>query len=755
MTSTATGRRHYRTLVCLAAAAVWRIPPVAVSRMASMSRRDLGIWLLVLLLIAAVWLVAEILSACTIDRERTAAMQQVDGLAEDIAGDARDLMGATATVSGLVESYIALSARGALSDANAVGAQLSVAFNSGLLGVAGVSVIGPDGKVVWSSHAAAVGTYVGDRPYFAIVRDHPDQTYIGEPLPSRIDTGSVRAAAIRALRGPAGAFAGEILISLDPEILQERLTRSSLRTFGTAGLLRTSDLVTLVHSRASPQLLGKFGGRQYWGVGEHYAGALAEELRARPSGHGRALGLHTHRMKLMAWRQVAGTPLTVVVSLDEQEILAEALARERSLHILALLASVIALGARVTSVLRGAVARRDLERQRAEQAHAAVEAASAEMRRLLSDLPAAVIEAVATAERARLVRVLAGDPVAVMGYPAEDIVDVPQFFSHLAPEDRTRYTAYRAVLLRDGAGMIEAGWIRGDGRRITLSVQSRAVGQEPDGTRIVVTWSDVTELARLRLQTAIAGRLSALGEMATGIAHELNQPLAIISMAADNLVEALCDDHPDLPSVRRRAERVALQAMRASSVIEELMRFSAPNLHTPMPVVLADAWAGSSRLVGGALQAAVLDPEVDIPCDLPEALGTLAQIEQVMVNLVLNARDALVASQPATPLLRLTARAGPDSVTLEIADNGGGIREDALPRIFEPFYTTKGPGGGIGLGLSICYGIMRTLGGTIAARNESGGAVFTLIFRRASAGGAASTGVVDPPPTALVPVRPP
>lgn len=691
------------------------------------------VWLLACVLVATTWGACEMIGDHAIQHERDVALRDADGMVDDMAGEARDLAQAVDAVRSLAEFYVATRGEDTARDRQLAGEQMQRFIEHGLLGVTGVAVVDAGGWTVWATQQGAGRTFLGDRDYFQAARARDNETYFVAPLASRLTPGADRALAARALRSPDGGFAGEIVVSLDPKALETRLSRYLLRDYGSAGLLRTRDQVLLAHSASSPAMLELIGDPSRWGVGKPYGGAFHAAMRDQPEGHGRGLGGHTGRAKLVAWRQVAGTPLTVYVSVDEAEMLAETLARRQSLRSLALLFTVVVLAACIAGALARSASQREQARQRAEQAREAAEAADRDIRRLLSDLPAVVVEAVAGLDHARLVRTIGADPLSVVGCPVERVVDVPDFMAHVVPEDRPRFMAYREAMLRDGSGAVEVGWLRDDGRRITMAVQARVIGQAADGKHIVVTWADVTELARLRTQSAITGRLSALGEMATGIAHELNQPLAIISMAAENLLESLDEVPPELASARRRAERVMEQAIRASAVIDALLRFSDPQTRPPEPMCLADGWDAALRLIGGPLRRAGIEPQADIPSDLPAILATQAQIEQVLVNVVLNARDAMLQSPQRVPVLRLTAAATPDSVTLEIADNGGGIDEDVLTRIFEPFYTTKSPGAGPGLGLSICHGIMRTLGGDIAAHNAGDGAVITLTFRRADA----------------------
>ena len=150
---------------------------------------------------------------------------------------------------------------------------------------------------------------------------------------------------------------------------------------------------------------------------------------------------------------------------------------------------------------------------------------------------------------------------------------------------------------------------------------------------------------------------------------------------------------------------------------------------------LAEVIEGARILVGGGLREAGIALEVSIPADLPRVEAQRMPLEQAVVNLLANARDALVKLPAGAPRrLRVAARELGGRVVLEVADNGGGIVADVMARIFQPFVTTKviatqGTAQGTGLGLAQSYGILKSFGGGIVAANADGGAVFTMTLR--------------------------
>ena len=263
-----------------------------------------------------------------------------------------------------------------------------------------------------------------------------------------------------------------------------------------------------------------------------------------------------------------------------------------------------------------------------------------------------------------------------------------------------------------------------DRRRITGTYRPRPTGGW------VVTVEDVTAEREADARAAAAARLTSVGEMAAGLAHELKQPLTAIALAASNAERAA--DRGDLASLKVRLGRIIAQASRGGALIEHLRRFARGWDSTVAmgSVPVADAIAGVLTLVGGTLREASVEVPVTIEADLPLVRGDQMAIEQVLLNLLMNARDALAGcpgdGSGSGGRVSIRAMAAGPGVMIEVADNAGGIPEAVMRKLFVPFVTTKGPDRGTGLGLSICHGLVKAMGGTIDAENGPEGAVFRL-----------------------------
>jgi signal transduction histidine kinase len=230
------------------------------------------------------------------------------------------------------------------------------------------------------------------------------------------------------------------------------------------------------------------------------------------------------------------------------------------------------------------------------------------------------------------------------------------------------------------------------------------------------------ELAAARESLLRSDRLATVGRLAAGVAHEVGNPLGAIGGYAELARGRLAAAHRD-PEVVDWLERIAAETRRIDRIVRELLDFARPVVPRLLPVRLGEAVDGALRLA--SLQARFREVEVtlELPPALPPVLADAGRLGQVLLNLLLNAGDAMGGRGP----LRIAARVAAGRVELEVADRGPGIPPDDLARVFDPFFTTKAPGEGSGLGLSICHAIVESFGGEISAANrDGGGAVFTV-----------------------------
>ncbi len=219
-----------------------------------------------------------------------------------------------------------------------------------------------------------------------------------------------------------------------------------------------------------------------------------------------------------------------------------------------------------------------------------------------------------------------------------------------------------------------------------------------------------------------------LGEMAAGIAHELNQPLATIKIAAENISQQASRDPANIPAfIFEKIDRIKQQLVRASSITDQMRIFGREAKEDSYAFDLKEAVANAIDLMTSQLKLDQIEMASKLPSDPVMIWGHQIRLEQVLLNLVSNASFAIKSSGKTQKQLWVEVSCeNQDWVTVSVTDTGAGIPHDALKRIFEPFYTTKEVGVGTGLGLSVSYGIVHDMGGEMLAENIANGARISL-----------------------------
>jgi PAS domain S-box-containing protein len=345
----------------------------------------------------------------------------------------------------------------------------------------------------------------------------------------------------------------------------------------------------------------------------------------------------------------------------------------------------------------------------------------------------------------------------ILGYDLEDTKQM-EFGGRTHPEDLPLVRSLYKDML-DGKQAFGSVEIRvrhklGDWRRIRFNF-SPLSDEKGNIEGVVLSGSDVTDLKRLEEQLIQAEKLAAMGQMLAGVAHELNNPLTAILGVTELLRERSGADD----STRRQLELTHRQARRAARIVQNLLEFSRPASPQKKPVDLTNLLERTLQLHEHSLRRSNVDVDFHLPADLPGVIGDANQLIQVFLNLITNAEQAIREIRDSG---RIQIRAGRNDkqVTITVQDDGVGIRPEALPKIFDPFYTTKRPGGGTGLGLSICMSIIREHGGNIEAETlPAGGSAFTIYLPAATEQAPESTSslletAILPPETLRAAVNP-
>src|SRR5438874_3286197 len=268
----------------------------------------------------------------------------------------------------------------------------------------------------------------------------------------------------------------------------------------------------------------------------------------------------------------------------------------------------------------------------------------------------------------------------------------------------------------------------GEWRRIRFNFSPLA-DEKGNVEGVVLSGRDVTDLKRLEEQLIQAEKLAAMGQMLAGVAHELNNPLTAILGVTELLRERQGEDD----STKRQLELTHRQARRAARIVQNLLEFSRPASPQKKPLDLSNLLDRTLQLHEHSLRRNNVEVDFHLQPDLPGVIGDANQLIQVFLNLITNAEQAIREVRDAG---RIQIRAGRNGnqLAITVQDDGVGIRPESLPRIFDPFYTTKRPGGGTGLGLSICMSIIREHGGNIEAETlPGGGSAFTVYLPSAAA----------------------
>jgi PAS domain S-box-containing protein len=239
---------------------------------------------------------------------------------------------------------------------------------------------------------------------------------------------------------------------------------------------------------------------------------------------------------------------------------------------------------------------------------------------------------------------------------------------------------------------------------------------------VVISGRDVTELKRLEEQLIQAEKLAAMGQMLAGVAHELNNPLTAIL----GVTELLRDSEGVQENTKRQLELTHRQARRAARIVQNLLEFSRPAAPQKKPLDVNTIIERTLQLQDHSLRRNNVQVDFQPQSDLPAVIGDANQLIQVFLNLISNAEHAIREVRESGRIQIRIGRIGAH-ISVTVQDDGVGVAQEALPKLFDPFYTTKRPGGGTGLGLSICMSIVREHGGSVDVETlPAGGSAFTV-----------------------------
>lgn len=248
-------------------------------------------------------------------------------------------------------------------------------------------------------------------------------------------------------------------------------------------------------------------------------------------------------------------------------------------------------------------------------------------------------------------------------------------------------------------------------------------------THVITVGEDVTMRVEAIHAIGRAEKLAAIGRLAAGVVHEINNPLATISACAESLEaragEGEFGDSAQTEDLREYLGLIRSEAFRCKTITNGLLDFSRMRTGNRFPLDIGEVLKSSARLITHQKRGNDIKIEFDIADEIPEVVADGGQLQQAIIALATNAIDAM----PDGGTLTLRAFAQPNRVCIEVGDTGHGIEPENVSKIFEPFFTTKEVGKGTGLGLAVCYGIVTENGGRLGVRSNVGvGTTFTIFL---------------------------
>ncbi|HXC70895.1 MAG TPA: response regulator [Pyrinomonadaceae bacterium] len=268
---------------------------------------------------------------------------------------------------------------------------------------------------------------------------------------------------------------------------------------------------------------------------------------------------------------------------------------------------------------------------------------------------------------------------------------------------------------------------KGDIRHWVISKIPMWADNTGNVSHVITVGEEVTDQVEANRAIARAEKLAAVGRLAAGVVHEINNPLATISACAESLEarvnEGAFDGSTALEDLREYLGLIRSEAFRCKSITMGLLDFSRTRTSDHVTINLADVIRSAFRLLSHQKRSSAVDFKIEIAHDLLPVSGDPGQLQQAVIALATNALDAMGESGT----LMIVGRNDEDKVIIEVSDTGIGIPPENLPKIFEPFFTTKEIGRGTGLGLAVCYGILTEHGGTLDVQSAVGaGTTFTI-----------------------------
>lgn len=307
----------------------------------------------------------------------------------------------------------------------------------------------------------------------------------------------------------------------------------------------------------------------------------------------------------------------------------------------------------------------------------------------------------------------------ISGYKRDELVG--QWFAPMLPDDDLpKALAHFQQALAGETGLFESQFYRKDGETRIIAITYSTPQKDEE---VLCLIRDVTDQKMLQEQLIQSEKMSAIGQLVSGVAHELNNPLAGISAFA----QLLLAEKRFPPDQRTAAETIYSEARRASRIVQNLLTFARQHKAEKVQSSINQVLDDTLELRGYELRVRGIDVRREYDESLPDTMADAHQLQQVFLNLITNAEQAMEQRDGHHHRLTVRTRRTGETIRIEVEDTGAGIPANLIERIFNPFFTTKPTGSGTGLGLSISLGIVREHEGRIWAENQpQGGARFIV-----------------------------
>lgn len=312
-----------------------------------------------------------------------------------------------------------------------------------------------------------------------------------------------------------------------------------------------------------------------------------------------------------------------------------------------------------------------------------------------------------------------------LGYPAQTLIGMTMG-TRAHPEDQARLQEifHRIIIGQEPSAQFEYRTGHADGTWRTLRASAAPLFDEAgEISGVVASARDVTEVKQSERELVQKDKFTAMGQMMAGAAHELNNPLTAILGVSELIRERARDD-----ALRRHAELILNQARRAAAIVQNLLDFARPPAQGRVMLRLDEIVQEAVRCHQASLTQKNIQVEFLAAPDLPLVAGDKKLLTQILLNIITNAEQA-ISSARDRGVLKISVAHQDGRVCVTLADDGPGIPAEMIGKIFDPFFSTKRPGGGSGLGLTICHAVAKEHGGSIEVQSVPGsGARFQVFF---------------------------